>query len=308
MTTIARQELVLSGLDGSNPLAFLAALGAFRALNHVRPNDQVKLRWRQAQGAWRPVLVSAPPPDDIVDALYKVCRQTCDHPTLNLADNLTIGVDDFRSHLRQQSLLPDRQATAFAAAFGSEAIPTDNGLISDTALRTMAGAGHQHFLKTMRTILESVTMAHLHKALFEPWRYDDPLKGMNLRLDPMDEKRYALQWNNPSGDPTRNHSGNVLGANALAILGIPYLTVAPVGNKLQTTGFQGHLSRDCYWTWPIWNVPLSCDVVASVLTLAELQEQKIDHEKLTPRGIVAVYRSQRITTGKFRNFTPAESV
>lgn len=55
--TSGEDGLVLSGLDGGNPLAFLAALGAFRELSLVWPDRNVKMRWVRRGGAWRPELV-----------------------------------------------------------------------------------------------------------------------------------------------------------------------------------------------------------------------------------------------------------
>jgi hypothetical protein len=170
----------------------------------------------------------------------------------------------------------------------------------------MSGAGHQHFLKTMRDVLGAATDRQLHDALFMPWRYEDPLKGLSLRFDPMDDKRYALQWGDPSGDPTRNKRGNMLGANALAVLGIPLVIVAPVRGELRTTGFQGQRSSDCYLRWPIWDGYLNLDVVASLLTLADLQLGEPPRSRLALTGISEVYQCRRITSGKFRNFTPAQ--
>jgi hypothetical protein len=48
--------LLLRGLDGSNPLAFLAALGTLRSLSLVLPTEQVKLAWTEYAGAYRPMI------------------------------------------------------------------------------------------------------------------------------------------------------------------------------------------------------------------------------------------------------------
>lgn len=304
-------ELVLTGLDGSNPLAFLAALGTLRGLTRAWPEQNVRLSWT-ANAGWRPAIsLECSKQESVVAALYETLQTTKNNATLGLADNLTIPADEYRAHLRQQlerQNPPDSDATAFGAAFGCDAICDDKGNIVDTALRTMSGAGHQHFLKTMRKILEETTNDHISKTLFEPWRYDDPLKNLSLRLDPSDDRRYALRWDDPSGDPTRKNQGNVLGANALAVLGIPLLVAAPVRGRLDTTGFKGSSARNTYWTWPIWQYPASLDVARSLLALSELQEESPRRDRLRAMGIGEVFRSQRLTVGKFRNFTPAQPV
>ena len=50
-------SVVLSGMDGSNPLGFLAALGLLRVLddNNVDPKCAPRLSWAD-HGRWLPVL------------------------------------------------------------------------------------------------------------------------------------------------------------------------------------------------------------------------------------------------------------
>lgn len=83
---------------------------------------------------------------------------------------------------------------------------------------------------------------------------------------------------------------------------------APVGARLETTGFAGSGRRGTFWTWPIWEPAIGPDPVRSLLALEELQAESPDPAKLRQRGVVAVYRSQRITEGQYRNFTPARAV
>jgi len=308
-------ELVLTGLDGSNPLAFLAALGTLRGLTLAWPEQNVRMSWI-ADAAWRPVLqLKQADPNLVLDAMLSQVEAARSHPTLEMADDLTIKADEFRSHARAQVAKADWERrpdpAAYVSAFGCDSICDDKGNIVDTALRTMSGAGHQHFLKTMRQILAQTTREHIDKALFKRWQYDDPLRNLSLRFDPSDDKRYALRWADPSGDPTRKHRGNVLAANALAVLGIPLIVVVPVHGRLESTGFGGSSARDTYWTWPLWEHPASLDVVRSLLALPELQELQEENPNRGPliaMGIGEVFRSQRLTVGKFRNFTPARAV
>ncbi len=311
-------EHTLKGIDGANPLGFLAALGVLRGLTRARADRDAQIGWTLSGGGWRPLLGTWLSAEEVCDALLEECGRTAEHATLNLADNLTIDGRSFREHLIEQLKHRGDYATEFASAFGCDALCDDKGNIVDTALRTMAGAGHQHFLKTMREVLRAVTVEHLSKTLYQTWRYDDALQGLSLRFDPMDERRYAHQWGDPSGDPTRSKRGSMLGANALAVLGIPLLKVVPVSGDLETTGFRGRRASDCYWTWPIWESPASIDVVASILSLRQLQEipkrgeglerGRQVRDALSRMGIVAVYRAQRITVGKFRNFATAVAV
>lgn len=306
-------EHVLTGLDGANPLAFLAALGTLRTATLALPRERVRLHWLAAD-TWHPVLTCDCElvADRLVDTLHVELARMAGHPALAVDDNLKLSQDEFRAYsmdaAEQAISVRDRRWADFAAAFGSDVIGDDD-MIADTALRTMSGAGHQHFLKTMRDIVADTSPEQLHEAIFGPWRYRDV--KLSLRWDPADDRRYALRWKEPSGDPAMT----VRGANRLAIEGLPLLPCMPVRSRLETTGFRGVGARDTFWTWPIWcnpdgPCPLSLDAVRSVLSLSELQDSDSDikREDLRRQGVAEVYRSQRLTIGKFRNFTPAKAV
>jgi len=161
----------------------------------------------------------------------------------------------------------------------------------------------------MRGIIEGTGQHHLEKALFERWRYDDAVAKQSLRWDPAEDSRYALQWRDPSGDPARKERGTMLGANRLATEGLPLLVCAPEGETLRTTGFVGRGARDTYWTWPIWDKFISLDVCRSLLANRDLRKPTpAAIRRLKGMGVQAAFRSQRITTGKFRSFTPATAV
>jgi hypothetical protein len=110
----------------------------------------------------------------------------------------------------------------------------------------------------------------------------------------------------PSGDPVRT----VRGANRLAIAALPFFPVVPTARgDIVTTGFMGRGSRGTFITWPIWTGWLSLDPVRSLLASGEFQDRSEESaEVLQARGISAIYRSQRVTLGKYRNFTPSEAL
>lgn len=315
--------LLLSGIDGSNPLGFLAALGTLRTVDCLYPEAEIRMGWRLESGSWRPFLVSP----TICFESFKLCDKLAVYltspPQQNLfkavGDNLTLSPTQF-GKLAKSTLAkacegdqPSLSDLEFLAAFGTDAAyqphSKDRTLMQDTALRTMSGAGHQHFIKFMREIISNSTSPHLHSTLFQPWTYEDEGRGMNLRWDPSDDRRYAMRWKNPSADP----AVTMRGANRLAIEALPLFPTAPMGNDLATTGFR--FSRGTFWSWPIWEPAIELCVIRSLLQLdAVSQNKKTDGQStthqatLSTQGIAVIFRSQRITVGKFRNFTPAKSV
>ena len=302
------ETLILRGLNGANPLAFLAALGTLRVLTSVGSDLQPRLAWRVHEGAWRPCLRLSSPltEEQFTQRVWNACDRLKCEPALALDDDLSESTEAYQAFVKAAANATRRgdfSHAEFAACFASEALVNENGTVQDTALRTMSGAGHQHFLKTMRNLVAETRLHHLQKTLFLRWHYDDPVRNMTLRWDPADDSRYALRWSDPSGDPERQRGGAVWGANRLAIEGLPLLAVMPTTQRLETTGFRTSGSRGTFWTWPLWETPTELDSVRSLLALKDLQAESPDRNRLSARGIVEVFRSQRLTVGKFRNFT-----
>jgi hypothetical protein len=299
-------EIELTGLHGANPLAMLAALGTFVTLEECWSERAIRLHWRDARGAWRPV-VSANcelSEDAVVAALDGTLTDRSAMSPFEVANDLNVPDRQYRQYAQRaltEASSDHRREVDFVAAFGCDAVAA-HGVIRDTAFRTMSGAGHQHFLGFMRQLVADTKAAHLRHALFESWRYSDT--GPSLRWDANDDRRYALRWREPSGDPIRA----VRGANRLAVEGLRLLPTVPVGSRLETTGVRGTSSRDTFWTWPIWTPPASRATVSGLLALASIQTTTPDRSQLIALGIMEVYRSRRVTEGKFRNFsmgTPA---
>ncbi len=296
------QPLTLTGLRGDNPLAFLAALGTLRVLSLARPDDQPRMSWTIERGAWRPVLHNLVEVDTraLPEKIEEVLREQCGPEPFQFARNTSVAPSEIAPFVRaavDRASPVDRRCADFAAAFGCEALTDRQGKIQDTAFRTMSGAGHQHFIEFMLTLCKETNAEHLREALFGPWRRQD--EPPSMRWDPIDDRRYALRWKDPSKEQIRT----VRGANRLAVEALPLFTTAPVNGELRTTGF-----RRKTWTWPIWDAAAAVDAVRSLLSLQALHEDQSDRRSLGAIGVTEVYRSTRITVGKFRNFSPARSV
>lgn len=307
---VDKHEIPLIGLDATNVLAYLAALGMLRTVTSALPTTSVRMQWRSTE-RWHPVLIldqklSERELAEVVSAALRD-RQHDEHFN-RLGKNINVDRLEFRQALLEAMNVADRKQRTtidFYAAFGSDGLVSqnDHATIQDSALRTMAGAGHQHFLETMRNLIVKCQLDHLEKTLFRAWTYDDPTQTLSLRYDPADDVRYALRWRNPSGDPARKTSGSMIGANRLAIEAIPLFSTAPDSRRLQTTAFTGFRSHDTFLYLPIWDAPLQLSTIRSLLASREVLAQPPQSDELRRRGIAAVVLSQRITVGKVRNFS-----
>jgi hypothetical protein len=305
-------EIILKALEGSNSLAYLAAIGTLRVATLAWPEKNVRLSWKNLDGGWRPCIHNCIDMDiDVwLAGLYSVLNSGINEPAFTISDDLNLSCLDFRVNAldAQNKAQPtDRNYADFIAAFGSESVELlkngkKSGLMTDTALRTMSGAGNQHFLEFLRELTKVTNVKNISDSLFIGWSYSDT--GLSLRWDPADDRRYALRWLRPSTDPVKTERG----ANRLAIEALPLLPSMPCRGRLETTGFTQRKRQNVSWTWPIWTSALNIDVVRSLLAMPELQRISPNRTTLYAMSIEEIYRSERITQGKFRNFTMAVSV
>jgi hypothetical protein len=287
--------LILSGIDASNPLAYLAALGGFRVLSGVRA--EARLQWVLRE-SWQPELLGVPDLD--AAGLCELLRNRRPPVELlaELGKNITVPASAFRDFVRKAAAggCKDNHAAAdFAAAFGSEAcVEEKKDRIQYTLFCFITGSGHQDFLETMASLAQKTSSEQLREALFETWKHAD--KGLSFRWDPAEAREYALRWDNPGPEGVWTSWG----ANRLAVEALPLFPAHP-RHGLRTTGFETRSKVDEF-TWPVWTAPVSCDTVRSLVGLYELQEERPDRQLLREIGIGEVYRAQRIRIGAGANF------
>jgi len=297
--------LLLRGLDGSNPLGFLAAVGTLRTVHIAEPEERWSMSWKTHNSVWTPSIRRSRILSET--DLVKILCQTLSlvsGPEFNFAKNLDIERNEFRRQAISAQGNASRQNRRFAdfmTAFGSEIFKDSSKPkhIQDTEFRTMSGAGHQHFLGTMKDLAAKTTKDQLHNSLFQKWDYSEHKLGM--RWDPHEDRRYALRWENPSdgrGVETER------GANRLAVEALPLFPAIPGEKKLETSGF-AQINEDTCFTWPIWSTPIGMEVVRSLLAIPALQIDEVDRNDLCSIGVPEVFRSIRLKVGRYRNFTRA---
>jgi hypothetical protein len=288
----------LGALDGSNPLAFLAALGSLRLLHLAQPDRGIQMNWKRSGGFWQPVLLCLDTDEDGLCQLLMRAQWAPVKEFERIGKNLTVPKEQYLPFVENAYEIArpaDRRAADFAGAFGCEVCEEkEKGRIQYTDFCFITGSGHQDFLGTIGALANNVTIAHLRDALFGPWRSD---KGMSMRWDPADAAEYALRWD----DPGPKGAWAVWGANRLAAEALPYFVAMPVNGALKTSGFSRR-NRQHEFTWPIWAQPASFDTVRSLLLLPELQKSAPEREMLHARGIQEVYRAQRVRIGQGANF------
>ncbi len=286
----------LTGLHGTNPLGFLAALGTQVAF--ASEEEQPRLWWTDDVT-----------PHAVVEAdfgLERIAEQSMKsfacwaassamNPRMPKGDELKFTPRDLRAYLKRASRGP---AGGLATALVAEDSLDDNGKAKPSDLYFTAG--QQKFLDTARKVLRGVSREDVRTGLAGPWAYGSALPS--LGWDVADDRRYALRANDPGGERKRTNPG----PEALALLG---LTLHPVFRGAGGTLAQGCSGawKTAVYSWPLWNKPASLNAVKSILAHA------YDHPAASDRrtwfrswGVFRVLKSsiRRSGQGGYGTFRP----
>lgn len=303
--SVSRFELI--GIDGSNPLGFLAALGCLRTLTHKVPDYRWKMHWEKLCGGWRPV-VTAIGNDNMAQERFLVLLEGGlltlpeEHPALRLAESDDgLSTEARFDQVSKMATKGSREDADWLSCNGSD-------LLEDEAISQLQTSRRDYHSINIRGLLKETTREHLVRALFKPWDYADALAGVSLHLEPREDRRHAYQWHQPSGDPTRNVSGGMIGANRLALEAWPLFQSLPEKGKLRTVGFHGARVSDTKWRWCLWDGACDLDTIQSLLNAEFVHENSNSEHDRSVMGIPLVLNCSRILVGKTPNLTPAEAL
>jgi hypothetical protein len=300
-------QVSLTGIDGQHLWGFLTALGSLSLLDeHVRENslEPPRLAFQEDGTA---VLQSTVPREQLAAMLLAKLRAL--QPYLDgCLGNVNKPSDFTMSSYATIALASVAQNMAdllagLACVVGEEAF--------ESTLCAANGASHQNLVQSMRDVLRLVEEEHVQCALFEPWKKsyrvpDDKRKELNLgtrkptlRLDPSDERLYALRFSNPT---TTDDFSTELGAQALAIPAFRLLPVVP--RKQPVTVASTRSRQRVTFSWPLWNIPATLCAVRSLVWegVGRPKEQR-------DRGVFAAFSADRISGAKGKlSFAPTQGV
>ena len=310
--------LLLKGLDGSNPLGFLAAVGTAVVAQDTFP--ELRLGWVATMDGWRPLLEGCGKDENEFSRKISATLKNVSTDMFDIDNRMPFEVPKFSRALRcvqSRSSISNRREADLLSAFGTELYPQkkqkegkDITEFQDSAFRMVrsgdsAGQGLPFYAKT---ILNDVTLEHVRRTLFSLWDYKDTAKKHSLRWDPIEDQRYALRWRDPKKSDKHDGKGTMWAANALAVEALQWFPTVLVGRRSQTTGFHRADQHKTYFVWPVWTLPISVYTLRSLLALNDLYETPLPRSSLAKMGIEEVYRSERIRQSQYySNFAPARS-
>ncbi len=301
------QGLLLNGLDGGNPLGFLAAIGVAITANDIFPKTVVG--WRQTGNGWRPSIHGCGGDEQEFSIQIWEKLSTASTTVIDLDNKMPFDVTRFSHALRsaQCHSVGERRDADMLTALGTELYPDDKtGQFQDTAFRMVRSGDSkgQGMLFYARSNLKDITDEHVQRVLFSTWDYQD--EGYDLRWDPIGDQRYALRWKNPSKSSLADGPGTMLAASCLAVEAMRWFPTMFVGTRQETTGFRWVGRRGMYFAWPIWTPPVGVDTLRSLVASPYLGKDPVPRTRLARMGIEEVYRSERINQNQYyKNFTPA---
>lgn len=276
----------LTGLDGTNPLGFLAALGTIAALE--RMGCDARMGWTDGLVP-HPVVTGVDDGDALITAL--------DEDRVTWAGSVALtgpkseplddakpppGVDAAWATEVVATLTRRRADADLYAALVAEGAVDGNGNGKPTHLHFTAG--QQRFLAMARELGEHVDRERFHEAVFGPWRMDGALPS--LSWDIRGGRPYALQ----ASDPSKVKRQGVPGADWLALLGLASIPVRAVSStydgsiSLETTGCDRSWKQSEF-RWPLWDAPLRTKVIRSVVADPALVGDRKERAAARGRGL-----------------------
>jgi hypothetical protein len=300
------QPLSLDGIDGQHLWGFLTALGSLSLLDEHTRQEKLEAPRLYFQGDGTAVVHSPVVKEQLSSALVARLRKLQPYLKKELA---TLNKpSDFDRASYESTALASKPATVnllagLACVVGDEAF--------ESTLCAANGASHQNLVQSMRDVLDLVEEEHVRLALFETWQKaytvpDDKRRQLQLgtrkptlRLDPADDRLYALRLSNPT---TTDDFRTELGAQALAIPAFALLPVVPRKQPL-TVASRRHGQRVTF-AWSLWNVPATLPTVRSLLW------EGVGHPQVhRERGVFTAFSADRVSGAKGKlSFAPSQGV
>lgn len=297
------KPIIFKGIDGTNPLGFLAAVGLLRLAS--RASGSARLGFL-SDGSFHPFFTGFE--GDIAELVFLDAKsgkgpqawsleyEKREKKGTKLVADLKAPPAIFARFLAtcvDHWIEGRSEAAAYAAAFGTSVAVDGKGNTKPTAFHFTAA--NQQFLGTLEEIRKSVTSDWVKSSIFSGQTLRS---GRNLRFDPGAERNWALMSNNPNDDGTSVNAP----LEWLAFRGLPLFPTFPHGDRVITTAVTGR-GDDMALSWPLWSLPITLATVRSVL---QMRWTKASKER-EMRGIFAVCTSAiRRSSQGFGNFGPAK--
>ena len=245
----------LTGLEGTNPLGFFAALGVQVAFDGA--TDVPRLWWSD-DVVPHAVVDDSFSLEEIAERAMEVFPKWLESPAISTglepSGDVKFKKSDIATYLANSR--HGGPGAGLAACLVAQGSLDNNRAAKPTDLHFTAG--QMKFLKIVKEVIKGVTTEDLRDGMTGPWPYQSKLGS--LMWDVVDDRNYALS----ASDPSKIKKLTNPGPEALAILGLSRYPVFGSPGRTLTQGASGRWNRGTF-TWPIWTKPGSLKVVDSLL-------------------------------------------
>ncbi len=301
------KQLSLTGVDGQHLWGFLTALGSLSVLDeHARESSlgPPRLAFNEDGTAVLQSPVAREQLAAVVLAKLKALQ-----PYLDGSLGEINKPSDFTRSSYETIALASVAPTTVNLLGGLACVVGEDAF--ESTLCAANGASHQSLVQSMRDVLKLLEEEHVRLALFERWTKayripDNKRKELRLgtrkptlRLDPSDERLYALRLSNPT---TTDDYSTELGAQAIAIPAFGLLPVVP--GKQPVTIASKRARQRVTFSWPLWNIPATLRTVRSLVWegVGRPNEQR-------ERGVFSAFSVDRVSGAKGKlSFAPSQGV
>jgi hypothetical protein len=291
--------LILYGIDGSQLFGFMAGLGVLRLLDEEareRKGERPTLSFNESCSAI--IGGVADSPEAAVDAIagrLKLRREYYAGALRGVNKPADFTSQSFKELGQVASEWQLDALAGLACSTGEE--------IAESTLCAANGASHQELIRSIRDVLSLVNTEHISDAIFRSWTKsyevtDELRKSLGLgtrkptlRLDPADERLYALRATNPT-QPTSEFKTE-LGAQALAIPAFELLPVCPRRYPICISSRAARRENRVFFRWALWSAPATLAGVRSLLATGPN-----DQGGSRMRGAFAAFEAARVTGEK----------
>lgn len=297
----------LDGIDGSHLFGFMAALGALALLHERARLQQMRIpRLHFSRDGTATISDTELAKDGFVDAVFdelQASRRYYENELSTVKKPTDFTPPLFAELADSANRKESNILAGLACCVGEETF--------ETTLCAANGASHQNLIQSIRDILSLIDKEHVREALFTPWQkhyeVSDPVRKQlqlgsrkpTLRLDPADERLYALRFSNPT---TTSDFKTELGGQALAIPAFSVFPILPRARPLSVASKRQ--GNRVFFSWSLWERPATLPSVRSLLVAG------VDRfEEMRYRGAFAAFRAARVSGEKGKlSFAPTEGV
>lgn len=305
---IRTDEFRASSMKATNPLGFLAALGAQAAF--AGADDAPRLHWTDDIYP-HAVFTGAGAHEIINRAITQLSLLRYSNALNPLKDDLKLAPEDIRGYLcksSRESEMDERLASALLAEAaldekGQKAKPTD----------LYFTAGNQQFAKICRSVIDAAMADDgdgIRKALETDTPYAD---SPTLMWDVRDDRNYALMHRDPAKLAKITHPG----LESFAIMGMSaypaFMQNQEKATRTTIPGASGNWKQTIF-TYPIWDKPTTPPVVRSLIAHASYPPDSANNapreSDLIGWGVTTIFKTTIIRTdqGGYGAFLPPKII